>query len=155
MKKSSKKPKNKTTKSLSKKAPQSRGYEAHYLAVILIAFLLLEGFLFTSTQSRDWQKGIQVLDMSSAVAQTTSDLRVVMQPIVDAVEGVNEFYQIAATEMMHVLDISGQNPLEEVALVTEGVYDFYQSASQELTYLLDVSERSSWPARVAGVSVSH
>jgi hypothetical protein len=149
------KTKTKVTKSVSKKAPKAKGYEAHYLAVILIAFLLLEGLLITSTQVSDWQRGVSVLDMSTAVAQTSSDFMLVMQPVADAIAGVNQFYQIAATEMMYVLDLSEYDPLYELSLVIGGVNAFYQEATVQLTQLLDFSDTASWPAQIAGVSVSY
>ncbi|MBX4191842.1 MAG: hypothetical protein KW804_03520 [Candidatus Doudnabacteria bacterium] len=143
------------TKFVAKKVVKTKAYEAHYLAMILLGFLLLEGFLSTSTKMSDWDRGLEVLDMSSSVAQTTSDLEIVMQPIATAFEGVNEFYELAATEMIQILDMSGVNPMEDVVFVTSGVTEFYQQASVELISFLDFSDSRSWPAKVAGVTVSY
>jgi len=151
MKKIKKKNKAVTKKVYKKKVHQ---YEAHYLAFVLIAFLLIEGFLFTNTGTRDWQKGISVLDVSAPVMQTVADVSTLMQPVSDAVVGVNEFYQVSATAMIELLDMSEDGPISEISFVTNSVNNFYQEASIEMASLLDMSEVSSWPAQVAGVSVT-
>jgi hypothetical protein len=141
------KTKNKSKKTTARKA---RNFEAHYLALILVAVLLLEGYFVTSTHRSDWQQGASVLDISHEVSETFTELGQVFQPIADAVDGVNEFYELSATAMMQVLDIS--EPTYELRIVTDGVYNFYQEASIQLSQLLDVTPTSSWPAHVAGVS---
>ncbi len=148
------KTKNKRRKTVSKKIARAKRIESHYLAIIIIAFVLLEGFLITSTHLTDWQNGFEVLDMSTSMTQTGSDFAAVVQPISDAISGVNEFYEVAANEMMVVLDISNTNPMEEVNLITGGIYEFYQEASVQMASLLDVSDITAWPAQVAGVSIT-
>jgi hypothetical protein len=149
--------KSKTKKSVSKpatKVVRAKKYESHYLAIALIAFLLLEGIFITSTQAVDWQKGVTVLDISSSVSQTMSDLEVTLQPVIETASNVNQFYQIAATQMMWLLDLSSNNPIDQVAQVTNGVTEFYNQATIELAYLFDMSSAGSWVGNVSGASVS-
>ena len=148
------KTKNKSKKPASKRIARQKNYEAHYLALVLIGLLLVEGYLGTTTSLSDWQQGVAVLDMSQAVAQTSSDLAVVFQPVTNTIDGVNQFYAIAANEMAQVLDLSGSDNFADLGFVTDGVYNFYQQASVQMAGLLDVSPENSWPARVAGASVT-
>lgn len=144
----------KSTKKVSSRRVQARNFEAHYLAIILVVFLLLEGYFVSSTQLADWQKGMRVLDISTAVTQTTTDISLVMQPVTDAVKGVDQFYQLSATAMIELFDMSQEGPGSQIGFVTDSVYEFYQQASIETASLLDVSSVSAWPSQVAGVSVS-
>ncbi|HEX9502705.1 MAG TPA: hypothetical protein VF974_00065 [Patescibacteria group bacterium] len=136
-----------------KKAIKDKKYEPHYLAIILVGLLLLEGYFISSTQLSDWKKGMGILDVSTAVTQTTSDLSFVMQPVVDAVSGVDQFYQLSANAMIGMLDMSSDGPTDQVSHVAEGVYQFYQQASVQMADMLDISSVSSWPASVAGASI--
>jgi hypothetical protein len=134
---------------------RSKKYESHYLVIVLVVFLLLEGVLITSAQAADWQYGFQVLDMSSSIAQTSADLSVTFEPIANAITGVDQFYQLTATEMSSLLDLSSVNPVGQIATISGGVYEFYQSAATELTALLDLTSIGSvWSGNIAGVSVS-
>jgi hypothetical protein len=152
MTKKSKSKQKKNTKP-TRKVQKTRQFESHYLALILIGFLLLEGILFSATNQTDWEQGVQMLDVSSAVMQTSSDVSWIFQPVSEAVAGVDQFYQLAATEAMSLLDLSEDGPIDQMALVTNSVFEFYEQASVELASMLDVSEMSSWPARVAGASI--
>ncbi len=148
------KKKNKTTKTHARKARPQK-YESHYLVIVLVVFLLLEGVLVTSAQATDWQYGFQVLDMSSSVAQIATDLSVTFEPIINAVQGVDQFYQLAATQMTVLLDLSSIDPIGQIGMVTDGVYEFYQSAATEMAALLDLSAMGNpWSGNIAGVSVS-
>src|SRR6185436_9836854 len=135
------------------KRQKVKQYESHYLALILVGFLLLEGLLGTMTTIKDWQQGVTVLDISSQVTQTISDANVAIQPVFEAIEGVDQFYSMATTEMTTLLDFSGENNFAELEQVTDGVFAFYDQASIEMAHVLDLSDINTWPARVAGVSI--
>jgi hypothetical protein len=141
---------NKKTIKVSK--PKVHKYPEHYLALVLIGFLLVEGILISSTGKADWARGAQLLDVSSAVSQTLSDTALVFQPMADTVAAVHEFYIQAATAMIPMLDISGS--LSDAGIVFDGVNEFYQQAATEMTRVLDVSDVSMWPAKVAGASIT-
>ena len=143
----------KKTKNKKKIVSKNKNFESHYLAIILVVFLLVEGYFISSTQLSDWQKGMKILDVSEYVTRTTSNVSFIMQPVSEAVAGVDTFYQLAATAMTEILDMSSEGPIDQVSQVTSGVNEFYQQASWQITDLLDVSSVSSWPAQVAGVSV--
>jgi hypothetical protein len=153
MKKRSKN-KSRTSKPVAAKKARTKKYEAHYLAIVLIAFLLLEGTLISSTQAVDWQTGTSVLDLSFAVAQTSQDLAVAFSPVTNTIEGVNQFYALATDQMMGLLDLSGTDPLNEVSLVADGVNSFYQQAATQMAQVLDMPSMSSWPGNVAGISTT-
>jgi len=133
--------------------PKQQKFESHYLAIVLISFLLLEGCLVTTTSTIDWQKGLAVLDVSEAVAQTNSDLAIILEPITDVINNVNQFYTLAATQMTQVLDLSEPDPIADISLVTDGVNEFYQQAAVQLTELLDTSSWHSSSGDVAGISI--
>jgi hypothetical protein len=132
----------------------SKKYESHYLAIVLIAFLLLEGCLISATNTSDWQKGLQVLDVSGAVSQTFSDATLVFQPVTMAADNINQFYVLASDQMAQLLDLSGTDPLNEVSMVASGVNDFYQQSAIQMAQMLDMSSLSSWPGNLAGSSVT-
>lgn len=142
-------------KPVAKKISRIKNYEPHYLALILIVFLLFEGYLFTGTNWSDWKHGMAVLDISNAVTETVYDVRSVLQPVSDVVTGVDKFYQLAATEMTKLLDLSQNGPIDQISLVAGSVSEFYEQASVELATLLDMSNTSSWPGNIAGASISH
>ena len=153
------KTKRKTKKTkVSKAVPKPRArthkkYESHYLALILIGFLLLQGVLMTSTTATDWKAGTQILDVSSAVSSVSSDVADVFSPVVNTFDSVNQFYVQAATAMIPLLDLSSDNPVNDVVTVASSVNDFYQQAATQMASVLDLSSISSWPARVAGVAI--
>jgi hypothetical protein len=122
-----------------KKVSRKNNYEAHWLAIILIAFLLLEGFTLTSTTPADWQRGASVLDVSADVAVLMEDMSTTFEPIVSAIRGVDQFYKLSAVEMMKILDLSDSDPLADVVLVIDGVHEFYDESSNQLAGLLDYS----------------
>lgn len=147
------KKKNKVAKTTTKKVVRSQKFESHYLAIVLIAFLLLEGILISSASTVDWQKGFAVLDVSQSITQATSDLAVVLTPVTETINNVDTFYQLAATEMTSLLDLSDNNPTIELVQIFDGVAAFYEQAATEMIALLDMSTATSWPS-VAGASVS-
>lgn len=124
-----------------------RSYEAHYLALALIAVLVVEGVAGTYISAADWKSGVAVLDFSSTMPQTLQQINYVF-------EGVNQFYQIAATEMIPVLDLSNNGPIDNGALVASSVYEFYQQSSNQMASLIDFSHTAAWHGSVAGISVS-
>jgi hypothetical protein len=147
------KSKQKTKTKIIRKTKRAKHYPAHYLAIVLVGVLILEGVLFSTTTNTDWQKAVTVLDVSKAVIQTQQNMSVMFQPMVDVVVTINQFYQVSASEMTQLLDLSGSHPGSEVAFIYNGVSDFYQQASTQMALLLDQSANSTWPARVAGVSI--
>ena len=128
-------------------------YEVQYLAIILVTFLLIEVMLFSIAGPADWQAGADVLDMSEAVSLVATDLADVFEPITDTVANVNQFYQLAATAMTELLDMSGKNFLSPVSTILIGVNDFYQQSADQMALLLDLSPKPVQPM-VAGISIS-
>jgi hypothetical protein len=135
------------------KATKRRGeqqYPAYLIAVILSAMLLLEGFLLGVATPGAWEKGLEVLDISSAVQAVASDVAVVVEPLMEQYDNVNTFYQMAATEMMVMLDVSDTDPFA----FFRGVNEFYRLASIEMAELLDFSDDLAALPQVAGASIS-
>jgi len=129
-------------------------YHAHYLAIIMIVFLLIEAALFSIAGQTDWQEGLNLLDMSSAVGNVQSDMQVVFQPMVDTISDLNLFYQSAATAMTQLLDVSESSYFEPLMVVVDGVNEFYQQAADQMALILDVSPAQPSVPMVAGVSIS-
>lgn len=124
------------TKSVAKRANREKYYSPYLLGILLFTVIILEGALMSSATPADWQAGFSVLDVSSSVSSLKSDVSYIAEPAIFAassinefynqaaiaaiplfdfsdttgtmafVDGVNDFYQIAATEMANVLDIS-------------------------------------------------
>jgi len=133
-----------------KKTARARQYEAHYMALILIGFLIVEGLFITQTHTADWQYGAAVLDISTQVA---SDAANVINPVSDVVSGINQFYQIAATEATPLFDISQSDPIGDLSFIAGGVSEFYSQAATQMAQLLDLSDSgNSWSGNVAGAS---
>ncbi len=147
--------KKKTTKKLSvKKTRGTKTYEAHYLLFILAAFLVIEGILIGSSTTADWQKGLAVLDVSSHVSQTATDFQIAFEPIAEVVSNVHQFYQLSATQMAILLDVSDYNMLAGVELVTNSVAEFYTQATNQMIALLDMTHAKIFNGSVAGISIS-
>lgn len=127
-------------------------YDEHYLGIILLIFLLLEGGLFSLTAAIDWQSGLSLLDMGPSLVQTTDQLQSTFAPVIFVVSGVNDFYTQATDQAMIVLDFSDTE--NDVALVFNSVSLFYDQASIQMSQVLDFSSQASWPAKVAGISIT-
>lgn len=150
-----KKTNSKRAKKINKVARRrTKKYPVHYLAVILALALVLEGVLFGITTGPDWRDAIQIIDVSSGVTEVSNNLSTTFQPIADVFSDVNQFYQLSATEMTEVLDLSNSNIGSELELVYNGVSEFYQQASSQMASVLDISSVKSWSGQVAGVSIS-
>jgi hypothetical protein len=148
--------KKQTKKTASPRKKREKQFEPHYLALVLVAFLLLEGFTLTSTTAPDWGQGTEVLDMSQAVHQTIDDSAKLFQPIVNTISDINKFYELSATELIPLLDLSDYDVTEDVALITDGVAAFYDEASIELANLFDFSSTvNPWTSAVAGASIAY
>jgi hypothetical protein len=152
------------TKKIKKSAKSSRPnqiskqraakYSAHHLAIILTSVLVLEGILFSFSTQSDWQKATALLDVSAGVSETTGDVAATFQPVVDLVDSIDQFYQLSATEMMRLLDLSDSGVGSEAALVYNGVSDFYQQSSLQMAQLLEVSNYlQTFQPIVAGASI--
>jgi hypothetical protein len=124
------------------------------LALVLIGVLLVEGLFASFTTRSDWSQGVAVLDISQAVADSAAGTGILLRPVADAISGTDQFYQLAATEMMVLTDLS-DNPLQELEMVATGVAGFYQEASTELALVLDFSRPRSWNANVAGAYIEN
>jgi hypothetical protein len=131
---------------------KTKTYEAKYLGVILVAILLIEAGLFNINSNSTLQKGFAVLDLSQTVSETSQNLSFAFQPMTDAIDSINQFYQAASTQMIGLLDMSGS--MNDVADVYNGVNDFYQSASTQMAELLDFSRSSPWSGNIAGASIN-
>lgn len=149
--KNKKKSKAKAVKRVSR--PRIKKYPTHYLALILAVTLLLEGVLFGITTGSDWKNASQILDVSSGVSEVQIDLTQTFQPMSDLVSSIDQFYQLSAIQMSQLLDLSDSGVGSEVAMIYNGVSEFYQQASIQMAQVLDFSSSSSWPAKVAGISI--
>lgn len=133
------------------KTKKQKGYEPQYLLLALVVFLLIEGFLVSNATNTDWQKGLSVLDVSSAVSRIGVDVQIAIAPMIDTVKSVDEFYQLSAAAMTELLDLSSRNPMDEVLAITDSINEFYQRAANEMIALLDVT---SYQPNVAGAYTS-
>jgi hypothetical protein len=124
-------------------------YPAYYLAVILSVVLFFEGFLM-GVSDKVWEESLQVLDISASVNQVVDDMTMVVEPLMDQISYVNNFYQIAATETIALLDFSEQ----DIMMFPRGVNEFYRLASIEMANMLDFSEQVAYWPQVAGASIS-
>ena len=148
------------TKSKSKVKTKStrvkiKKYPAHYFAIILVSALVIEAGFFNFTTAANWQNAVSVLDISAQVAQTSSDMSVVFQPITDTIANVNQFYALSTTAMTQLLDLSDSAPTYEFSFIYNGVAEFYNQASQQMASVLDMSSQmQSISGTVAGISIS-
>ena|SRR3989344_4813181 len=131
--------------------PRIKKYPSHYLGLALVALLLLEGILFNVATAADWRYGLELFDMSEAVAEVSQDLSDAVAPQVAVYHGVTDFYNQAADEITPMLDLS--DSVQTVGQVWFGVSQFYEQASIELAQLLDVSDHWTQP-RISGASIS-
>lgn len=130
--------------------PKEKSYPAFYLAVLLAAVLLLEGFLIGAATPAAWQEGMQILDLSRDVNVVMSDTFSVIEPLLVQIQSVETFYQLAATEAIIIFDSSYVDPLA----LPKGVIGFYEAASVEMAKMLDFSTALSYFPQVAGASIS-
>ena len=132
---------------------KEKNYQAHYLAIEILATLFIEGILIGSAHAADWQAGTALLDMSSGIAETSQDTLIFFEPVIEVAQGVNDFYQQSATEMTKLLDLSDLGP--ELSIAPEGVAEFYNQVATQMADLLDFSKVTTWPAIVSGISIEH
>ncbi len=125
-------------------------YSAIYLGVILAFVLLLEGFLMGVATAGDWQRGLEVLDVSHEVKVVAADVFALAEPFFMIYDDVNSFYQLAATETMALFDVSEQDPFA----FFRGVNNFYKLASAEMEQVLDFSNQFGSLGEVAGAYIS-
>src|SRR5689334_8172467 len=128
------------------KRKKSQKGEIQYMAVVLCAVLLLESVLLGASPSSAWGQSIEILDLSQATSVVVNDLMFVMEPMFEQYDNINTFYQLAADEMMVLLDISDSDPLA----FFRGVGEFYQLASVEMEHMLDFSDNFAMVPQVAG-----
>lgn len=140
----------KTKSSKTKSSRKEKNYPAYYLAVVLAGVLILEGLLLGAATPTAWQDGLEVLDVSSAVDVVMSDSYTVVEPMLTQMDSINEFYQIAATEMISLLDASEYDAFA----FPKAVNRFYELASIEMEKMLDLSDSLAYWPRVAGASIS-
>jgi hypothetical protein len=150
------KTKSKSEKSVSTKksaTKQSAGnYPAYYLAVALAGILLLEGLLLGAATPQAWSEAVQILDVSSSVQAVTADMAFLFEPMFNQVAYTEDFYQMAATEVIYLFDVSDHDPL----VFIKGVSEFYYLASVEMESLLDLSDSLAFMKtvpQVAGAAV--
>lgn len=136
------------------KKPRAKKYPAHYLGIIILGLLLIEGIIFGMATKSNWQDGIAVLDVRAGVNETSNDVVTVFQPMIDAVDNLNKFYDNATTEMTKLLDLSSDPPGTEVMYVFNGVAEFYGQASIQMARVLDTSDFVPWPSQIAGIAIS-
>lgn len=144
------KTKTEKTKSVRNVKSQEKHYPAYYLAALLAGVLLLEGLLLGAATPQAWQNGLEVLDVSVGFNLVVSDTFTIVEPLLVQMDNVTTFYQMAATEMMVLLDVSEQDPL----VFPKTVFRFYEVASIEMEKMLDFSNEFAYFPQVAGASIS-
>jgi hypothetical protein len=142
--------KSNTKTSKPRNSRKEKNYPAYYLAVVLAGVLILEGLLLGAATPKAWQEGLEILDVSSGVGLVMSDTYTVIEPMLIQMDSINEFYQLAATEMMGLLDSSDYDVLRFPKTVNR----FYELASIEMEQMLDLSENLAYWPRIAGASIS-
>jgi hypothetical protein len=133
-----------------RKNKKEKSYPAYYLAAILAGVLILEGLLLGAATPQAWQHGLEVLDISSDVSLVMSDTFTAVEPMLVQMDHITEFYNIAESEMIVILDASDS----DVLAFPKAVNEFYTLASVELEEMLDLSESFAYWPRVAGASIS-
>ncbi len=137
-----------TSKSKNKRG---KSYSKEYLALAVLVLLLGEGGLFARTQPADWQQAATLFDLSSSLGQTAAEIQIFFSPMAMVVDGVNEFYQQAATAAIPLLDMSQAD--NEAGEVIMAVSTFYDQASTQMAQLLDFSSAAGDIGSVAGISI--
>lgn len=131
--------KNKTKKAAKSSKSRVKKYPAEFLAIILLLLLLGEGLLFSITTPADWLSSTEILNVSSGVEEVHQNLTTTLQPVFELVDGISQFYQLSATQMMQLLDLSSSGMGSEVGMIYDGVTEFYQQSGTQMAYLLDNS----------------
>jgi hypothetical protein len=129
---------------------KEKNYPAYYLALVLAGVLILEGLLLGAATPKAWQHGLEILDVSQGVDLVMTDSYWAVEPMLTQIDSIHEFYELAATEMMVLLDASESDVLS----FPKAVNEFYRLASVEMEKVLDLSENMSYWPRVAGTSIS-
>jgi hypothetical protein len=115
-----------------------KSYPVHLLAAVLMVVVFVEGMVFGGATAHDVNTSLQVLDMSASVAQTVSDLQTLAAPVAITVHGVDQFYEMAATETIFLLD---NNIVPNMTEVVDNIIRFYSVASREMALALDLSDQ--------------
>lgn len=135
-----------------KTSKSKRKKDSNYMAIILASVILVEGLLLGASASASSESAVKVLDLSSAYHATAGDLETVFMPFMDQFKNVEAFYNLAATEMINLLDTNES----DIFLFPKGVFEFYRLASLEMEEMLDVTRTALWAngsGEVAGASV--
>jgi hypothetical protein len=136
-----------------KQTPKAKHYSVHLLVIAVALLITGETALAFNTNATDWKNGFAVLDVSEGVSSTIADVKFAAEPMVAAVQGVDEFYNQASIASTELLEDSSYG--SDSLMFVFGVDNFYKSASAELANVLDLSNyTSSWPPQVAGASIS-
>lgn len=140
----------KTKSSKVSKTRKEKNYPAYYLAIVLAGVLILEGLLLGAATPKAWQQGLEILDVSSSMDLVLSDSYTLVEPLLVQMDSITKFYELAANEMMVLLDASDA----DVLAFPKAVNEFYELASIEMENMLDLSENIGYWPRVAGTSIS-
>ncbi|OGE83645.1 MAG: hypothetical protein A3B10_04285 [Candidatus Doudnabacteria bacterium RIFCSPLOWO2_01_FULL_44_21] len=130
---------------------KSKNYPIHYLALTLGLVLLVEGMVFGSASNSNLTEATSIFDVSMAAKQTSSDVVSTLTPVIDLVDSINLFYQLATDEMMSLLDLSGS--VREIPNVYLGMSSFFDQASVQMIALLDASSMVDWTPKISGISI--
>lgn len=136
------------TKKESKRG-ETISYPAHYLAIALSLVIFFEGFMLGASTPQVVTNAFHVLDISASINQVVSDLGYVFEPMIKQAYYINEFYQLAATEITPMLDWSDSDLL----MFPRSVLEFYDMATTEMAYLLDFSDQFENMPQVAGIAI--
>jgi hypothetical protein len=131
--------------------PKEKHFHVSYLALAVAGLLILEGILFSTASAADWKAGVSILNLSQPIQQTSQTFMMTIKPMVETVEGINSFYQQAATAATSLLDLSGQESgMEDIFAV---VSNFYDQASQQMAQLIGLPQGSYYIGHVSGISI--
>lgn len=132
------KTKSKITKTKIVKAKKTeRTFHVSYLALAIVALVLLEGLLFSFASAADWKEGVKVLDVHPAVVQGVDDFEITLSPVAETVNMVNQFYSLATDAAIELLDLRGGE--KGMVEFYSGVSQFYMMASVEMETLLGLN----------------
>lgn len=134
-----------------KRSSRKKYRNIDFLDVSFVVLVLVSAFAMGSAPE-DWKIATyETLNLSDSMSATAEGLVTMSSPLIQVVEDVNTFYQMAATEMMTLLDMSDTQG--EIQFFMSGVNEFYRLASLEMEELLDFSDTQAWPGKVAGMRV--
>jgi hypothetical protein len=118
------------------------------LAIAMAALIIIEAAVIGFAPNP--AEAMEVLNIADGTKVVMYDTYSVIEPMLVQFDNIRTFYEMAATEMIALLDASETDPL----MFPRGVFEFYELASIEMEEMLDFSDELSYFPQVAGASIS-